>query len=47
METWERMERVILFSLTGTLSVIKTSNKTLHIGNNILLLSLHNEKHLV
>lgn len=29
MEIWERMERVILFSPTGTLSDVKASNKIL------------------
>lgn len=35
MEIWERMERVILFSLTDNLSDAKASEKTLLTGRKI------------
>lgn len=35
MEIWERMERVILFSLTDNLSDAKASKKTLLTGRKI------------
>lgn len=46
MEIWERMERIILFFLTGTLSDVKASNKTL-ISLETKSAALHNEEHLV